>query len=277
MSKRTGFEYIAIFLFVLLELNGLAAPRAFADCTLVSTGASKPAGYFFYNADFRVMEYCDGANWRMMMGGGIADPALSNLTDVDDALAPPDGNVLAYDSASGKWKAGTAGIGVEDDPQVGAVTNAQWCRGDGSAVQCDQAAPVGDNLGNHTATQVLDMGTYGIQNSGVVQAGFTSDANGFSGFMWGNAAAPLLSFGWPGSTANTSFIKSADGDNKSLEIGASTSGSGKVRIITNGTARLTVLKTGEIGVGTSSPSDLLHIAGGRPTRGRHAHGYRSHG
>jgi len=35
------------------------------------------------------------------------------------------------------------GITSESDPQVGAVTSGQWCRGDGSAVQCNQAAPVG--------------------------------------------------------------------------------------------------------------------------------------
>ena len=30
---------------------------------------------------------------------------------------------------------------VETDPQVGAVTNNQWCRGNGTSVECDQSAP----------------------------------------------------------------------------------------------------------------------------------------
>jgi hypothetical protein len=117
------------------------AAFAFAgDCPLPG-GKTKPEGGIVYNKDFKVVQYCDGSDWRTMLGGSVSDPDLASLTDVDDALAPADGNVLVYDSASGEWKAGAAGIGVEDDPQVGVVTNAQWCRGDGSAVQCDQAAP----------------------------------------------------------------------------------------------------------------------------------------
>jgi hypothetical protein len=77
-----------------------------------------------------------------MLGGLAVDPSLATLTDVDDALAPTGGEVLSYDSVSGMWAAGTPGIGVEDDPQVGSTTNNQWCRGNGSAVQCDQSAPV---------------------------------------------------------------------------------------------------------------------------------------
>jgi hypothetical protein len=143
MPKRNRFEYLSVLVITLIVLIG-EIPHAFADCTLISTGQTKPAGYFFYNADFKVMEYCDGANWRMMMGGGIADPALSNLTDVDDALAPVDGNVLTYDSASGEWRAGTAGIGVEVDPEVGTLTTGKWCvtNAAGTAVDCTANAPV---------------------------------------------------------------------------------------------------------------------------------------
>lgn len=47
--------------------------------------------------------FCDGTNWVNMGGGGIA---------------------------------------VETDPQVGSTTLNNWCRGSGSQVACDQAAPV---------------------------------------------------------------------------------------------------------------------------------------
>lgn len=120
-----------------------AAPKAFADCTIASQPTRTwQAGAIVYNSPYQVMEYCDGTNWRTMMGGGVMDPSLPTLTDVDDALAPADGNVLAYDSASGEWTAGAAGIGVEDDPQVDATTNNQWCRGTGTQVTCDQVAPL---------------------------------------------------------------------------------------------------------------------------------------
>lgn len=140
MAKRVGLDRNKILALTLLLLCG-PAPMAHADCTLVSTGQQRPEGYFFYNKDHKVMQYCDGTSWRMMMGGGIADPELADLTDVDDALAPADGSILTYDSVTGEWVAGVAGIGAEDDPEVGATTNGQWCRGNGTQVTCDQDAP----------------------------------------------------------------------------------------------------------------------------------------
>ena len=38
------------------------------------------------------------------------------------------------------------GITSESDPQVGAVTSGKWCRGDGSAVQCNQNPPSGGHV-----------------------------------------------------------------------------------------------------------------------------------
>jgi len=37
---------------------------------------------------------------------------------------------------------GSTACAIEDDPQVGAVNNGQWCQGDGSAVQCNQPSPI---------------------------------------------------------------------------------------------------------------------------------------
>ena len=36
---------------------------------------------------------------------------------------------------------------TETDPQVGAVTTSKWCRGDGSAIQCDLDAPLAAEVG----------------------------------------------------------------------------------------------------------------------------------
>jgi hypothetical protein len=125
----------------------MAGP-ARADCTLLSTGETRPEAAIFYNQDFKVFQYCDGTNWRAMLGGGVLDPSLATLTDVDDALAPADADVLTYDSMSGKWVAGSAGIGVETDPKVGDVsTDDKWCRAFNGTVACDQDAPAGDGVG----------------------------------------------------------------------------------------------------------------------------------
>ena len=129
-----------------LILVFLAGP-ARADCTLLSTGETRPEAAIFYNQDFKVFQYCDGTNWRAMLGGGALDPSLATLTDVDDALAPAHADVLTYDSMSGKWVASPGGIGVESDPQVGDVaTDDKWCRASGGMVECDQDAPSATSL-----------------------------------------------------------------------------------------------------------------------------------
>ena len=56
--------------------------------------------------------------------------------------------------AHGKGVSNYSGFGsfTETDPQVGATTNNRWCRGNGSAVVCDQNPPSGDNLGSGGTT-----------------------------------------------------------------------------------------------------------------------------
>ncbi len=61
------------------------------------------AGEMIYNADYNTVQFCDNTSWISMSGT----------------------------------------VATESDPQVGAVTNNQWCRGDGTSIQCDQAAPSG--------------------------------------------------------------------------------------------------------------------------------------
>jgi long-tail fiber proximal subunit len=116
-----------------------------------------------YNRDYKVMQYCDGTTWWSMKPGGAS--ILGGLSDTN-IPSPADNDVLSYDSATGKWVAGTPGIGVETDPQVNTLTGSKWCASNagGTAIDCTQNAPVGDNLGNHTATQNLDMGSNKIIN-----------------------------------------------------------------------------------------------------------------
>jgi hypothetical protein len=58
--------------------------------------------------------------------------------------------------------------GTETDPQVGTLTASKWCASNagGTAVDCTQNAPAGDNLGNHTATQTLVLGTNWMSGDG---------------------------------------------------------------------------------------------------------------
>ena len=116
--------------------------NAFAACT-------NPIGVEaeqIYNRDYKVMQYCDGTTWWSMKPGGAS--ILGGLSDTN-IPSPADNDILSYDSATGKWVAGTPGIGVETDPEVNTLTGSKWCASNagGTAIDCTQNAPVGDNLG----------------------------------------------------------------------------------------------------------------------------------
>ncbi|MDP2619170.1 MAG: hypothetical protein Q8P46_03175 [Hyphomicrobiales bacterium] len=107
-----------------------------------------------------------------MLGSIPIDPSLATLTDVDDALAPADADVLTYDSMSGKWVAGTGGVGVESDPKIGTLTNGKWCTTDGSVVNCAADAPVLTESDPQVNT--LSEGKWCYVNGGVIDC--TQDA-----------------------------------------------------------------------------------------------------
>lgn len=73
---------------------------AWADCT----APDGPGGEIVFNADYSVVQFCDGANWVALGGNGAA--------------------------------------GSETDPQVGTLTSGKWCTSNGSAVNCTSDAPL---------------------------------------------------------------------------------------------------------------------------------------
>ncbi len=83
--------------------------------------------------------YAEGKAFNFIGNNG----ASTNLNEIGDVsvAAPSDGQALVWSDGNSRWEAGSAGITSESDPQVSAVTDGKWCRGDGSAVTCDQDAP----------------------------------------------------------------------------------------------------------------------------------------
>lgn len=81
----------------------------------------------------------------------------------------------------------------ETDPQVGTLTASKWCASNagGTAVDCTQNAPAGDNLGNHTATQTLNMASFAITGAGAISSTGTIGTSGILkvGTQTGCAAA----------------------------------------------------------------------------------------
>ena len=85
------------------------------------------AGDQIYNSTVSLMQFCNGTNW-INMGSPIAS---------------------------------------ETDPQVGTLTNTKWCTSDGTVINCTTSAPSGaDNLGNHVATQNIQLGSYWLSGDG---------------------------------------------------------------------------------------------------------------
>lgn len=142
-------------LLVLLAVAGFIAPVNAAPPVCSST----TEGTIVYNVDYKVMQYCDGTNWISMRGSAVT---------TFDSLSCGDGEIIEWDSATSLWTCDTldasvrdgvtwseisgvpagfsdgtddVGLTAETDPKIGATTSGQWCRGTGSGITCDQAAP----------------------------------------------------------------------------------------------------------------------------------------
>jgi hypothetical protein len=93
--------------------------------------------------------------------GGELDLTGGKIVNLLNPTAAQDAASKAYVDAQV-----AAGTGyTETDPQVGTIaTSGKICQSDGSSINCDidSSSLGGDNLGNHTATQALAMGTYKI-------------------------------------------------------------------------------------------------------------------
>lgn len=97
--------------------------------------------------------------------GGELDLTGGKIVNLLNPTAAQDAASKAYVDAQV-----AAGTGyTETDPQVGTIaTSGKICQSDGSSINCDidSSSLGGDNLGNHTATQALAMGTYKITGMG---------------------------------------------------------------------------------------------------------------
>lgn len=114
--------------------------KAYAVCS----GPAGAEGELIYNSTHKIVQFCNGTLW-IATGGQI----------------------------------------TEADPKVGTLTATKWCvaNAGGTAIDCTEDNPGGggsaDNLGNHTATQALNMGGFNITNGGAI-AGTSFIGNGTS-------------------------------------------------------------------------------------------------
>ena len=180
------------------------------------TNPAGTTGDVKYISNYNVMAYCDGSDWVAMLGtiGGSGSGAtlLNELSDVSTGGAA-DGQALVFNS--GSWAPATV-----QDSRIGTLTNGEWCTSDGSNINCNTAPPLtsassindltdvdtsgaaagnilaynggswvvstttagggADNLGNHTASQTLNLNGNWLSGDG--------DAEGIQLDAVGNAA-----------------------------------------------------------------------------------------
>jgi len=150
--------------------------------------------------------------------------------------------------------------GTETDPQVGTLTASKWCAANAGAttIDCTQNAPAGDNLGNHTATQALNMAGFGISNSSTINVnpatttdaaievgyGASSNKNAYIDFVgdatYNDYGLRILRAN-TGANANSQIVTHGTGDLLMYTIDA-----GALKLGTNNVIRLTIDDAGAI-------------------------------
>lgn len=95
---RTALLRTAVAILAIVSLTVMAG-AAHAACT----SPAGDEGHFFYNADYKVVQFCDGTNWISMSGS----------------------------------------VSTNNDPRIGTITASKWCavNGGGTAIDCTQDAP----------------------------------------------------------------------------------------------------------------------------------------
>lgn len=137
--------------------------------------------------------------------------------------------------------AGGANVASENDPEVGTLVTDRVCTSDGSTVACNDDELVWDSsnsrlgIGTATPTKLLH-----------VDAGSTAD----DGFLLSHSSG----------TVSSKWTVTNPGTNNDVLFGA-VSNNG-LNLITNDTTRLSILNSGNVGIGALSPQSKLDVRDG---------------
>jgi hypothetical protein len=186
----------------------------------------------------------------------------------------------------------TAPVLVEVDPKIGSLTAGRWCTSDGSTVSCTQTGPVmaeadpkvGSNSTNYVprwngsalvsgsihddGTDVTVLANLNVvaPDNGLIYLTDTTANNTTKGSRmvlnhYSNAELPVYLFG-AASTATHNFVAFGGGNtigNAATQLDLFTA---ENTTTPQGTARLTIIGNGNVGIGTQTPSNPLQMASG---------------
>lgn len=230
----------------------LATAAEAAPCTVAAPVAPNAKTDVIYDPADSSMKACVAGNWVVLAAGGGGATNLAALSDVS-LSSPALNNVLLFNGTS--WVNSALTV-TESDPQVGTLTANKWCAANafGTAIDCTQDAPSGGSsqwtdgtggaiyynggnvgIGTTSPNARLSLGVNIAQQSLLlyenanVRYGFGIQPNELRTFA---AAGAVLTFGHVSAVNGATY-------SENLRVDAS----------------------GRVGIGTTAPSAMLHVAG----------------
>ena len=235
---------------------GTMAPAVKLDVTggvKVGTDAvcnGSKAGMIAWNTP--QLQVCDGTGFKTL---GAIDK-LDDIGDVD-VPAPNDNDVVAWNSTNNKWEAkNIAMLGPASVNPAGNDGDIQLR--DGSDLGADPLLhwdKINHRLGVGTTTPgtLLNVGSSAAANP-VIRLTNNAATNG------SDYAAYDFGFGTTGTSYGGMSMDYSDRATTGLRF--HTASGYPIALAAGGTTKLIVLSSGNVGIGTTTPQSLLHVAGG---------------
>jgi len=221
--------------------------------------------------------------------GNALDFYLNNSNSNNTSTAPGTGNIqaLTLENSSGAPRVGIGTTAPAATLHVSGSTSTvrlEGLAGTGTRVVSADAsgnlstvttASLGDNLGNHTATQNLNLGTNLLTGGG--SSGLSVDGNGSVGIGTATPTAKLevvdgmaldTHNGFDGTFASSGSALRFGGPGSGEYLGSKRTAGGNLYgldFFTNYAPRLSLSNNGNVGIGTTAPAATLHVAGSTST------------